>query len=52
MGALIEVKDLTFAYPTDDGKQAKNALDGVSLSIEEGSQPVINTCQSFMWLSI
>ena len=37
MGALIEVKDLTFAYPTDDGKQAKNALDGVSLSIEEGS---------------
>lgn len=37
MGTLIEVKDLTFAYPTDDGKPGKNALNGVSLSVEEGS---------------
>ena len=37
MGTLIEVKDLTFAYPTDDGKPGRNALDHVNLSIEEGS---------------
>jgi energy-coupling factor transport system ATP-binding protein len=37
MGKIIEVKDLTFAYPTEDGKAARNALDHVNLSIEEGS---------------
>ena len=37
MGKSIEIKDLTFAYPVEDGKSARNALDHVSLSIEEGS---------------
>lgn len=34
---IIEIRDLTFAYPTDDGSQPKNALENVSLTIEEGS---------------
>ncbi|MBQ7939612.1 MAG: energy-coupling factor transporter ATPase [Clostridia bacterium] len=37
MGKIIEVKDLTFAYPTEDGEAARNALEHVNLSIEEGS---------------
>lgn len=37
MGKIIEVKDVTFAYPAEDGKATRNALDHVNLSIEEGS---------------
>ncbi|MBR2848484.1 MAG: energy-coupling factor transporter ATPase [Clostridia bacterium] len=34
---IIEIRDLSYAYPTDDGSASSNALDHVSLSIEEGS---------------
>ena len=34
---IIEIRDLSFAYPTDDGEAPKNALTNVNLSIEEGS---------------
>ena len=34
---IIEIRDLSFAYPTDDGSQAQNALSHVNLSIEDGS---------------
>ena len=34
---IIEVRELSFAYPTDDGKPGQNALSNVSLTIEEGS---------------
>ncbi len=34
---IIEIRDLSFAYPNDGGKEAKNALDHINLSIEEGS---------------
>ena len=37
MSAMIELKDVTFAYPAEEGKTPKNALDGVTLSIEKGS---------------
>ena len=37
MSSMIELKDVTFAYPAEVGKQTKNALDGVTLSIEKGS---------------
>ena len=37
MSSMIELKDVTFAYPAEEGKQTKNALDGVTLSIEKGS---------------
>ena len=37
MSTMIELKDVTFAYPAEEGKQTKNALDGVTLSIEKGS---------------
>ena len=37
MGKIIEIKDLSFAYPAEEGKVARNALDHVSLSVEEGS---------------
>ena len=37
MSTMIELKDVTFAYPAEEGKQTKNALDGVALSIEKGS---------------
>ncbi len=34
---IIEIRDLSYAYPADDGSTSYNALDHVSLSIEEGS---------------
>ena len=37
MGKIIEVKDVTFAYPAEDGKATRNALDHVNRSSEEGS---------------
>ena len=37
MAKIIEIKDLSFAYPAEEGKVARNALDHVSLSVEEGS---------------
>ena len=37
MGKIIEIKDLSFAYPAEEGKVARNALDHVSLSVDEGS---------------
>ena len=37
MGKIIEIKDLSFAYPAEEGKVARNALDHVSLAVEEGS---------------
>lgn len=37
MSKIIEVKDLSFAYPVEDGKTARNALEHINLSIEEGS---------------
>ena len=37
MAKIIEIKDLSFAYPAEDGKVVRNALDHVNLSVEEGS---------------
>ena len=37
MAKIIEIKDLSFAYPAEEGKVARNALDHVSLSVEEGA---------------
>ena len=37
MGKIIEIKDLSFAYPTEDGKAVRKALNHVDLAIEEGS---------------
>ena len=37
MGKFIEIKDLSFAYPAEEGKVARKALDHVSLSVDEGS---------------
>lgn len=34
---IIEIRDLSFAYPSDDGKSVQNALTNINLSIEEGS---------------
>lgn len=34
---IIEIRDLFFAYPSDDGRPVQNALTNVNLSIEEGS---------------
>ncbi len=34
---IIEIRNLSFAYPADDGKPAQNALTDVNLTIEEGS---------------
>ncbi|GEM_PF-50878 len=34
---LIEIENLTFRYPPDEQGREKTALDGISLSIEEGS---------------
>ena len=36
MSSMIELKDVTFAYPAEEGKQTKNALDGVTLEIGQG----------------
>ena len=38
---MIETKDLTFAYPAEEGKRSKPALRGVSLGIEKGSFVVV-----------
>ena len=37
MSAIIQLKDLTFAYPVEEGEISRNALDHVNLEIEEGS---------------
>ena len=38
---MIETKDLTFAYPAEEGKRSEPALRGVSLGIEKGSFVVV-----------
>ena len=38
---MIETKDLTFAYPAEEGKRNEPALRGVSLGIEKGSFVVV-----------
>ena len=38
---MIETKDLTFAYPAEEGKRSEPALRGVSLGIEQGSFVVV-----------
>ncbi len=37
MEAIIEVKELRFAYENDEGKKGDTVLDGIELSIEKGS---------------
>jgi len=37
MSTMIETKNLTFAYPAEEGKTEKNALQDVSITIEKGS---------------
>ncbi len=37
MENVIEIKDLTFAYPVSDGAKAEDTLKNVSLSIEKGT---------------
>jgi len=37
MSAVIQLKDLTFAYPAEEGQTSRNALENVNLDIEEGS---------------
>ena len=41
MAAMIETKNLTFAYPAEEGCVAPQALKGLDLSIEKGSFTVI-----------
>ena len=41
MSTMIETKDLTFAYPAEEGKRSEPALRGVSLGIEKGSFVVV-----------
>ena len=38
---MIETKDLTFAYPAEEGKRSEPALRGVSLDIGKGSFVVV-----------
>lgn len=38
---MIETKDLTFAYPAEEGKRSEPALRGVSLGVEKGSFVVV-----------
>ena len=38
---MIETKDLTFAYPAEEGKRSEPALRGVSLGIGKGSFVVV-----------
>jgi len=37
MSAIIEVKNLSYSYPVEEGETPRKALDDVSLQIEEGS---------------
>ena len=37
MPTVIKAENLKFSYPTEEGTQPKNALDGISFEIEEGS---------------
>ena len=41
MQTMIETKDLTFAYPAEEGKENPPALRGVDLAIEKGSFTVV-----------
>ena len=41
MTEIIQTKQLVFAYPAEEGAAAVNALDGVDLTIEQGSFTVI-----------
>ena len=41
MQTMIETKDLTFAYPAEEGKEPRAALKDVSVSIERGSFVVV-----------
>lgn len=36
MGNIIEIKDLHFSYPADDGNQPSEVLKGIDLNIKEG----------------
>ena len=37
MSEIIKTEQLTFSYPPDEGKEPVPALDGVSLTVEQGS---------------
>lgn len=41
MQTMIETKDLTFAYPAEEGKESRAALKDVNVSIERGSFVVV-----------
>jgi energy-coupling factor transport system ATP-binding protein len=41
MATMIETKDLSFAYPADEGQEPVQALRGVSIPIEKGSFVVV-----------
>ena len=41
MTEIIKTEELTFAYPPDEGKEPVQALQGVDLSVEQGSFVVI-----------
>ena len=41
MSTMIETKDLSFAYPAEEGKENPPALRGVNIAIEKGSFTVV-----------
>ena len=41
MTEIIKTENLTFAYPSDEGKEPVQALQGVNLTVEQGSFTVI-----------
>ncbi|MBE6939685.1 MAG: energy-coupling factor transporter ATPase [Ruminococcaceae bacterium] len=41
MAAMIEIKNLTFAYQAEEGEQQRSALRDVNLSIEDGTFVVV-----------
>ena len=41
MATILETKDLTFAYPAEEGEETTFALQGVDLTIEKGSFVVV-----------
>ena len=41
MQTMIETKDLTFAYPAEEGEEPRAALKDVNVSIERGSFVVV-----------